>query len=65
VIFDNPRTAVSKPDRYDPVFQRTYDEYATYRGFIIDAAPVRQPTGKPHVERAIPYVRENFFRGEP
>ena len=64
VIFDNPRTAVSKPDRYDPRFQRTFDEYATYRGFLIDAAPVRQPTGKPHVERAVPYVRENFFRGE-
>jgi hypothetical protein len=25
---------------------------------------VRTPTGKPHVERSVPYVRENFFRGE-
>ena len=31
---------------------------------MIDAALPRHPTGKPHVERGIQYVRENFFRGE-
>lgn len=64
VVIDNLAAAVTKADRYDPVFQRTFDEYATYRGFTIDAAPVRHPTGKPHVERGVPYVRESFFRGE-
>jgi len=64
VVIDNLRAAVTKPDRYDPVFQRTFEEYARHRGFVIDAAVVRQATGKPHVERQVPYVRESFFRGE-
>lgn len=64
VVLDNLRAAITKADRYDPIFQRTFDEYARHRGFIIDPAPVRDPTGKPHVERGVPYVRENFFRGE-
>jgi transposase len=64
LIVDNLAAAVTKADRYDPIFQRTFNEYAGYRGFVIDPAPVRQPTGKPHVERGVPYVRENFFRGE-
>jgi hypothetical protein len=64
LILDNPRTAISKADRYDPVAQRTFEEYAQFRGLVIDPAPVREPTGKPHVERGVLYVRENFFRGE-
>lgn len=61
---DNMKTAIVKADRYDPVFQRTFDEYARHRGFVIDATRSRDPTGKPHVERGVPYLRENFFRGE-
>lgn len=64
LVLDNLRAAITKADRYDPIFQRTFEEYARHRGFIIDPAPVREPTGKPHVERGVPYVRENFFRGE-
>jgi len=64
VVIDNLKAAVTKADRYDPVFARTLDEYARHRGFVIDAAIVRHATGKPHVERNVQYVRENFFRGE-
>jgi transposase len=64
VAIDNLKAAVTKADRYDPIFQRTFDEYAAYRGFVIDAAVVRHPTGKPKVERNVQYVRESFFRGE-
>jgi len=64
VVLDNLRAAVAKPDRYDPIFQRTFEEYARHRGFVIDAAVVRHATGKPHVERQVQYVRESFFRGE-
>ncbi len=64
VIVDNLKAAVTKADRYDPVFARTFEEYARYRGFVIDSAPARMPTAKPIVERAVPYVRDNFFRGE-
>jgi transposase len=64
LVLDNLKAAVTKADRYDPFFQRTFEEYARYRGFTIDAAIVRHPQGKPHVERQVPFVRENFFRGE-
>jgi len=64
VVIDNLKAAVVKADRYEPVFQRTFNEYAKYRDFVIDAAIVQHPTGKPHVERQVPYVRENFFKGE-
>lgn len=64
VVLDNLKAAVVKADRYEPVFQRTFNEYAEFRGFVIDPAVARSPTHKPHVERQVPYVRENFFRGE-
>jgi transposase len=64
VIIDNMKAAVVKPDRYDPVFQRTFGLYADHHGFTIDAAEAYSPQQKPHVERSVPYVRENFFRGE-
>lgn len=64
VVIDNLKAAVCKADRYEPIFQRTFEEYARYRGFVIDAAIAHHAQGKPHVERAIPYVRGNFFRGE-
>ncbi|MFQ5745310.1 MAG: IS21 family transposase, partial [Acidobacteriota bacterium] len=64
VVLDNLKAAVTKADRYDPDFQRTFEDYARYRGFVIDPAVVRHPQGKPHVERGVSYVRENLFRGE-
>lgn len=64
VVIDNLKAAVCKADRYEPIFQRTFEEYAHYRGFVIDAAIAGHAQGKPHVERAVPYVRGNFFRGE-
>jgi hypothetical protein len=64
VSLDNLKAAIRKADRYDPVFQRTFDAYARHRGFVIDATRSRDPTGKPVVERGIPYIRESFFRGE-
>jgi hypothetical protein len=64
LIVDNLKAAVTKADRYDPLFQRTFEEYAAYRGFTIDLAQSRMPTGKPFVERQVPYVRDSLFRGE-
>jgi transposase len=64
VVLDNLKAAVTKPDRYDPVFQRTFAEYARWRGFVVDAAVPRHAKGKPHVERQVQYLRESFFRGE-
>jgi hypothetical protein len=64
VVIDNLKPAVTKADRYDPIFTRSFSEYAQHRGFTIDAAVPRHATGKPHVERNVQYVRESFFRGE-
>lgn len=64
VIVDNLKAAVTKADRYDPVFQRVFEEYAQYRGFVIDATVPGHAKGKPHVERNVQYVRDNFFAGE-
>ncbi len=64
LIIDNLKAAVVKSSRYEPVFNRTFLEYSQYQGFIIDPAIARHPQGKATVERQIPYVRENFFKGE-
>ena len=64
LVIDNMRAAVVKSDRYEPIFNRTFMEYSQYQGFIIDPAVAHHPQGKATVERQIPYVRENFFKGE-
>lgn len=64
VVIDNLKAAVAKSDRYAPIFNRTFLEYSEFRGFIIDPARPNDPTGKPKVERQVPYVRKNFFAGE-
>lgn len=64
VVLDNLKAAVTKADRYDPIFSRTFAEYAAWRDFVVDAALPRHATGKPHVERNVQYLRESFFRGE-
>lgn len=64
LIIDNMKAAVVKSSRYEPVFNRTFLEYSQYQGFIIDPAVARHPQGKATVERQMPYVRENFFKGE-
>lgn len=64
LVLDNMKVAVVKADRYEPVFNRTFQEYSGHRGFIIDPAPVRHPEAKGCVENQIKYVQKNFFAGE-
>ncbi len=64
LVIDNLKPAVTTADRYAPVVDRVFLEYAQARGFVADPTVVRHPTGKPKVERGIPYAREDFFRGE-
>jgi transposase len=64
VVVDNLTPVVIHADRYTPGLNRVFLEYAQYRGFLVDPAVVAHPTGKPKVERGIPYARQDFFRGE-
>ena len=54
---------MDRPDLYDPRINRTYAELATHYGVIPDPARAFKPKDKPHVERAMPYVRDSFWRG--
>ena len=64
VIPDNLKAIVIEADDLDPRLNPAFLEYAQARGFVIDPARVRKPQDKARVERAVPFVRESFFRGE-
>lgn len=64
VIPDNMKAIVTKADASEPHINDAFYEYAQARGFVIDPARVAHPQDKPRVERAVPYVRESFFKGE-
>lgn len=63
LILDNFAAAIAGPDALTPRPTRGFLEYSQARGFLIDAARVRRPKDKPHVERSVQYVRERFFKG--
>ena len=63
LVIDNFPAAVAGADALHPRLTRGFLEYAQHRGFIADPARVRHPKDKPRVERAVPYVRERFFKG--
>jgi transposase len=63
LILDNFPAAVAAPDPLTPRLTHGFLQYAQFRGFLPDPARVRHPKDKPHVERAMPYVRERLFKG--
>lgn len=63
VILDNFPAAIAGPDALEPRLTRGFLDYCQRRGFLADPARVRKPKDKPHVERAVQYVRERFFKG--
>jgi hypothetical protein len=64
LVPDNMSPVVDKADPLGPRLNEAFMEYAQARGVLVDAARVGKPTDKPKVERAVPYVRESFFKGE-
>ena len=64
LIPDNMKPIVAKADTVNPQFTVGWLEYAQARGFVTDPARVASPQDKPRVERAVQYVRGNFFAGE-
>jgi len=63
IVPDNLKSGVLRPDLYDPRFNRSYEELAHHYGFLIDPARVGKPTDKPRIERQIPFIRADFWRG--
>jgi transposase len=64
LIPDNASAIVADADAVNPQFTAGWLDYAQHCGFATDAARVRSPKDKPRVERAVQYVRGNFFAGE-
>jgi transposase len=64
LIPDNAAAIVAAADAVNPRFTEGWLDYAQHCGFVTDPARVRSPKDKPRVERAVQYVRGNFFAGE-
>lgn len=64
LVPDNMSPVIADADPVNPTFTVGWLDYAQSRGFGTDPARVRSPKDKPRVERAVQYVRGNFFAGE-
>src|SRR5215831_11151350 len=64
LIPDNASAIVADADAVSPRFTAGWLDYAQHCGFATDPARIRCPKDKPKVERAVQYVRGNFFAGE-
>jgi transposase len=64
IVIDGMKACVDQADPYTPRFNRTFLEYANYRGFLPDPARPVHPQDKPVVENNVRYARERFFKGE-
>ena len=64
LVCDNASAIVADADAVNPRLAVGWLDYTQHCGFATDAARVRSPKDKPRVERAVQYVRGNFFAGE-
>lgn len=64
LIPDNLKAVVSAADAVNPRLSTGWLDYARHVGFATDPARVRTPQDKPRVERAVQFVRGNFWAGE-
>ncbi|MGH3999883.1 MAG: IS21 family transposase, partial [Pseudonocardiaceae bacterium] len=64
LIPDNLKAVVTHADAVNPRLSVGWLDYAQHVGFATDPARVRTPQDKPRVERAVQYVRGNFWAGE-
>lgn len=64
LIPDNLKLVVTEADAVNPRLSQGWLDYAQHAGFVTDAARVKSPKDKPRVERAVQYVRGNYWAGE-
>jgi len=60
VIVDNIKAIIDKPDRVNPIINKSFLEYAQYRGFILDPANIGHAKGKDYASYCTPPLRLNF-----
>jgi len=53
IVPDNLKAVVSKPERYEPQINRTFEAFGSYYGCVILPARVRKPKDKALVEAAV------------
>jgi transposase len=58
---DNPRTAVVRPCRYEPLLHRSYQEMAEHYGTVIIPARVKRPRDKAHAETAVQMTQRQIL----
>jgi len=56
VVCDNLKAGVTKPSRYEPGINRTYQDLADHYGFVVLPTRVRKPRDKAKVEVAVQIV---------
>jgi transposase len=61
VVPDNPKTAVTRPCRYEPVLHRSYQEMAAHYGTVVLPARIRRPRDKAKVETAVQIVERQLL----
>ena len=57
IVPDQARALIKTPDRYDPIPNRTYEEFAKHYGSAILPARPRKPKDKPKVEGSVLLVQ--------
>lgn len=64
LVPDNLKAVVTNPDAVNPTLSKGWLDYTQHVGCGTDPARVRSPQDKPRVERAVQFVRGNFWAGE-
>lgn len=63
VLTDRMKTVIISTDHGEPVWQSTFEHFATEMGFVPRVCRARRPQTKGKVERLVHYVRDNFMAG--
>jgi transposase len=61
LVPDNVKSAVTRPDRYEPGINPTFDDFASHYGVVIVPARVRKARDKALVENAIRLVYQRIY----
>lgn len=61
IIPDNCKTAVTTPDKYDPIVNKTYHDMCIHYQITVDPADGYSPKHKPNVEKAVHVIQQDFF----